>query len=71
MIAVGGMLERGHVGVGACGETTSHCLGDDWNNKKIIYNELCQGLRRPRIDEDSFCFQSRPHLDVQEVIAGK
>ncbi len=34
MIAVGGMLERGRVGVGACGETLSHHLGDNWDNKK-------------------------------------
>jgi hypothetical protein len=34
-IAVEGMLERGHTGVGACEETSSHCLGDDWDNKKI------------------------------------
>jgi hypothetical protein len=35
-IAVGGMLERGRAGVGACGEKLSHCLGDNWDNKKII-----------------------------------
>ncbi len=36
MTAEGGMLERGCAGVGACGKISSHCLGDDWDNKKII-----------------------------------
>ena len=53
MIAVGGILERGHARVGACGETSSHRLGDDWDNKKIILNESHRGLRRPPIDEDT------------------
>jgi hypothetical protein len=35
-IAVRGMLERGRAGVGVCGKTLSHCLGDDWDNEKII-----------------------------------
>ncbi len=28
--------ERGHTGFGAYGETSSHRLGDNWDNKKII-----------------------------------
>ncbi len=41
------------MGVGACGETSSHCLGVDWDNKKIILNESHRGLRQPPIDEDT------------------
>jgi hypothetical protein len=36
-------------------------LGDDWDNKKIIYNESRQGLRWPRIDEDTH--NNQPEID--------
>ncbi len=61
MIAVGGILERGRAGGGACGETSSHRLGDDWDNKKIISNESRQGLRRSPIDEDTH--NNQPEID--------
>ncbi len=48
MIAVGGMLERGCTGVGACRESSSH-------------NESCQGLRQPPIDEDTH--NNQPEID--------
>jgi hypothetical protein len=55
------MLERGRARVGACGETLSYRLGYNWDNKKIIQNESCQGLRRLPIDEDTH--KNQPEID--------
>jgi hypothetical protein len=54
------MLERGRAGVGVCGETLSHCLGDDWDNEKIIWNESRRGLRQLP-DEETH--NNQPEID--------
>jgi hypothetical protein len=61
MIAVGGMLERGRVGVGACVETSSHRLGDNWDNNKITLKKSRQGLRWLPIHVDTH--NNQPEID--------
>jgi hypothetical protein len=61
MITLGGMLERRRAGVGACGETSSHHLSDNWDNNKKIINESRRGLRWPPIDEDTH--NNQPEID--------